>query len=93
MFRAVNLLGGETMKLSELKLGQVANVLHIQEGCDEVVRQRLLDLGFVKGTTIFIENFSPLNDPVAYNVHSSQICLRKKDADQILIEVEEKRTI
>lgn len=79
------------MKLSELHQGQTAKVLHIQEGCDEVIRQRLLDLGFVRGTSIFIENFSPLNDPIAYNVHSSQICLRKKDADQIMIEVEEKK--
>tara|TARA_Y100000782_G_C10151092_1_gene251563 strand:- start:284 stop:532 length:249 start_codon:yes stop_codon:yes gene_type:complete len=76
-------------KLSDLKKGQEATVLKIQENCSDAVRQRMLDLGFVKGARIVVENTSPLNDPVAYNVHHTQICLRRKDASQIWIEVAE----
>ncbi len=72
--------------LSELKKGQQAVIRGIAEDCPSLVRQRLMDLGFVSGTAIAIENISPLGNPVAYLIHRSQISLRREDAHYILIE-------
>lgn len=74
-----------TTNLAQLKKGQKATVKGIKEECDPVSKQRFLDLGFVNGARIFIENISPLKDPIAYTIHQTQICLRKKDAEFILI--------
>lgn len=51
------------------------------------IRQRFLDLGFIKGAEIHIQNISPLGDPIAYNIHNTLIALRKEDTKYILIEI------
>ncbi|WP_430615511.1 FeoA family protein [Flavobacterium sp. JP2137] len=74
------------MNLSELKKGEKARVIGISQGCTAEVHQRFLDLGFVKGVAIEIQNISPLRDPVAYNIHNTLISLRLDDAKMIAIE-------
>lgn len=43
-------------------------------------RQRLLELGFIPGTTSGRVQISPLGDPVAYEVLDAVIALRRCDA-------------
>lgn len=66
--------------LNQLKLGEIAVICGIMVNCDNTIRQRLLDLGFVKGAEVSVQNISPLGDPVAYCVHETLIALRKEDA-------------
>ena len=54
-----------TLTLASLEKGQSAVITGFAPECRQEVRQRLLDLGFVRGTTIRVENVSPLSDPVA----------------------------
>ena len=54
-----------TITLASLKIGQTAVITGFIPECRQEVRQRLLDLGFVRGSKIKIENISPLSDPVA----------------------------
>lgn len=77
------------MHLGELKIGKTATITGISEQCKGETRQRLLDLGFVKGFKVTTQSISPLNDPIAYNIHNTIIALRKNDARNILIEVKE----
>ena len=72
--------------LSELKPGEKACISHIDPNCRTEVRQRFLDLGFVKDTEIWVEAISPLRDPVAYNLHNTLISLRREDARMIYID-------
>ncbi|MDO4763250.1 MAG: FeoA family protein [Flavobacteriaceae bacterium] len=74
------------MHLGELKMGEIATIIGISSECKGEIRQRLLDLGFIKGFKIMIQSISPLNDPIAYNIHNTLIALRKEDAKNILIE-------
>jgi ferrous iron transport protein A len=70
--------------LPRLPLGQSAVVEEVlTEG---VMRRRLLDLGLVPGTRITAILESPLKDPVAYLVKGAVIALRKKEAEQIIVE-------
>lgn len=71
--------------LSELKLGEVATICGIDKDCDNNIRERLLDLGFVKGADVCVQNISPLGDPIAYNIHETLIAIRKEDARYIEI--------
>ena len=75
--------------LGILKKGQVAIIKGLSANCNREVRQRLLDLGFVRGSEISVQNVSPLKDPIAYNIHNTLISLRNEDAANVLIEVKE----
>ncbi|WP_353123029.1 FeoA family protein [Dysgonomonas capnocytophagoides] len=77
------------MKLSELKYGETASITGLSDQCRGEARRRLLDLGFVRGTIITVQNISPLGNPVAYSLRETLIALRTEQADQILIEKED----
>ncbi|MDR2273854.1 MAG: ferrous iron transport protein A [Sphingobacterium sp.] len=72
-------------RLGFLKRDESANITGIAKDCQREVRQRLLDLGFVNGAEIHVQNRSPLGDPIAYCLHGTLISLRKKDALHVLI--------
>lgn len=78
------------MELTSLHKGQQAQIKGIKETCPLEVRHRLLDLGFVIGASVRIQNISPLGDPIAYDIHDTLICLRKDDAFNVLIELTNK---
>ena len=75
-----------TVRLSSLKLNEKASILGISKECRGENRRRLLELGFVKGTTISIDMESPLKNPVAYLVKGTSIALRNDQASKILIQ-------
>lgn len=72
-------------RLSELTYGEEAEIVGIEESCKGEIRRRLLDLGFVRGTIITVQNISPLSNPVAYNLRNTLIALRNEQAQCILI--------
>lgn len=79
------------MHLGLLQKGQSANIIGLSTNCKSEVRQRLLDLGFVRGAEIYIHNISPLKDPIAYSIHDTIISLRNEDANKVLIEIIDKK--
>jgi ferrous iron transport protein B len=70
--------------LDTLEEGECAVLREV--AADHPLYQRLIDLGFVAGTTISCERVSPLGDPVAYGLRGSVIALRREDARLIEIE-------
>ena len=72
-------------RLSELTYGEEAEILGISDNCKGEIRRRLLDLGFVRGTRITVQNISPLSNPVAYSLRNTLIALRNEQAELILI--------
>ncbi len=75
----------EVTRLSQLKMGEVAEVTGLTTACRGAERNRLLDLGVVPGTAIEIEFSSPSGNPVAYRIRTAAIALRRDQADKILI--------
>jgi DtxR family Mn-dependent transcriptional regulator len=71
--------------LSELMPGQKAFINGIDENCQGVERNRLMDLGFVPGTLVEVAVSSPFRDPTAYRVKGGLIALRKNQASKINI--------
>jgi len=75
----------EEQYLASLRPGQQARILNLSPACRGAERRRLLDLGFVPGTTIEAEMASPGGDPMAYRVRETTVALRREQARLIRI--------
>lgn len=70
------------MRLSDLKLGERAEIIAIHVGVSSL---RIMELGMVKGTQVRMTSLAPTGDPIAFQVNDSIVSLRKADAQ--LVEV------
>lgn len=77
---------GETCKLSDLKVGQEGKLISFNNE-NKALRRRLLDMGLTKGVEINIQMISPLGDPVSIELRGYQLCMRKEDMDNVVVEV------
>lgn len=69
--------------LKEAKIGQTVVVRKLNgEGA---IKRRIMDMGIVKGTEIFIRKVAPLGDPIEITVRGYELSLRKADAELIEI--------
>ena len=66
------------MKLSELKKGEKAKVVSIENG-NPTLKRRLLDMGITKDVEVSIKKISPFGDPIDIELRGYELCLRKKD--------------
>ncbi len=73
-------------KLSELKKGQIAKVLKLNNENLEL-RRRLFDMGITRGVIVEIKKVAPLGDPIDIYLRGYELCLRKKDMECIEVEV------
>ncbi|MDZ7606570.1 MAG: FeoA family protein [Cyclobacteriaceae bacterium] len=79
------IISGSKKILSELIPGQRASIDFIDENCQGIERNRLLDLGFVPGAQVEVAISSPFNDPTAYLIKGGLIALRRNQASKIHI--------
>jgi DtxR family Mn-dependent transcriptional regulator len=71
------------MSVKELKPGEKGRVARI-EGTG-AIRQRLLDMGIMSNVLIEIERVSPAGDPIWIKFQGTQLSLRKKEAELIVL--------
>ena len=69
--------------LLDLKSGETGVVLNVLTDFD--LKQRLRDIGFIKGTEVQFLHSSPTGDPRAYKLKSTIVALRNGDAKNIII--------
>ena len=72
------------MNLNNLQI-QESGVVTSVNGNDEITR-RLIEFGFIKGTTVKKIMVVPFRDPTFYELRGTQIALRKTEAERIEIE-------
>jgi Fe2+ transport system protein FeoA len=72
------------VNLSELKEGQAATVLRV--GGNGPFRRRLLEMGFLRGTEIYVEKYAPLKDPIELILKGYHVSLRVDEAANIEVE-------
>lgn len=70
--------------LDRLAVGQRATVSALTAPADQ--ERRMLELGFVPGSSVTAVQESPWGDPVAYSVCGAVIALRRTDARGIVIQ-------
>ncbi len=71
-------------RLSEMKKGEKGVIQKFEETESKV---KLLEMGFLPGEMIRVENIAPLGDPMAVSVTGYSISLRKQDARYIWVEL------
>lgn len=69
-------------KLSDINIGEVAQILRIEE-CD--LHDRFTDLGLVPGTYVKCVGRSPGKDMKAYLIRGAVIALRNVDCQSITV--------
>jgi len=67
-----------TRLLDNEPVGAVVQVVQVQG--DGAFRQRLLEMGFVRGAQVTVVKNAPLLDPVEYTILGSHISLRHTEA-------------
>ncbi|MEJ2039087.1 MAG: FeoA family protein [Desulfosarcinaceae bacterium] len=71
------------MQLSKVRQGQKAVIERI--GGNGALRRRILEMGILKGTEVYVEKYAPLKDPLELIVRGAHISLRVEEADQISV--------
>ena len=70
--------------LRDVKVGETVKVVKLHgEGA---VKRRIMDMGLIKGTEVFVLKVAPLGDPVELTVRGYELSLRKADAEMIEVE-------
>lgn len=73
------------MTLDTLKLNTEAVITQV--GGDGELRCRLLDMGLIPKTRIYIRKVAPLGDPIEVHVRGYELTLRLEDARKIQVEL------
>jgi ferrous iron transport protein A len=74
------------MTLNELKPGQTGVVTRVTLNN---LRKRIIDMGVVNGTRIFVKKLAPLGDPMEIVVRGYLLTIRKAEARAIQIQLAE----
>ena len=72
------------LRLSEMKEGQTGVVERVN-GIGPL-RRRILEMGIVKGTELYVEKYAPLKDPLEIIVKGYHVSLRVEEASQITVD-------
>jgi Fe2+ transport system protein FeoA len=72
------------VNLSDLRQGQTATVVRV--GGDGPFRRRLLEMGFLQGTDVYVEKYAPLRDPIELILKGYHVSLRVDEAARIQVE-------
>ncbi len=67
----------------DLKPGETASVTHVN--ASGAVRQRLLDMGLLPDAHVEVERIAPSGEPVWIRLDGTQLALRRKEAQSVLI--------
>ena len=71
------------MTLTDLAVGQTAVIEDISG--ERIQRMKLLDVGLVPGTEVFVRKIAPMGDPIEVGVRSYVLTLRKAEAALIVV--------
>ncbi len=71
------------LTLDSLPIGKGGKIGYV--GGEGALRLRLLDMGLIPGTDVYVQKAAPLGDPIELCVRGYELTLRKDDAKLISI--------
>jgi len=71
------------MTLKEILPGQFCIVKQVYANN---LRKRIIDMGLITGTKIFVKKTAPLGDPIEISVRGYSLTLRKAEARTIMVD-------
>jgi len=72
------------MLLSEMKEGQTGTITRV--GGEISLRRRILEMGILKGSEVYVEKYAPLKDPLELIIKGAHISLRVQEAARITVD-------
>jgi len=69
--------------LSDLQPGDCARVAELTS--KGAIKQRLLEMGFTRGTVVKLEKYAPMGDPIEFVIKGYHLSLRKEECQCILV--------
>ncbi len=69
--------------LSALQPGDTATVVQVL--AQGRIRQRLLEMGFIRGASLKVEKLAPLGDPMELVIKDYHLSLRREEGQCILV--------
>ncbi|HJW09320.1 MAG TPA: FeoA family protein [Holophagaceae bacterium] len=69
--------------LSQLHPGDRCEVVQVQ--AKGAIRQRLLEMGFIRGASLRVEKLAPLGDPMELVIKGYHLSLRREESSCILV--------
>ena len=54
-----------------------------------VIRRRLFDMGVTPGAEVELVKKAPLGDPLEYKIRNYALTLRKKEAENVIVDIKE----
>jgi Fe2+ transport system protein FeoA len=74
----------QAIPLSQLQPGEQGEVVRLQ--ADGPIRQRLLEMGFIRGARLKVEKLAPLGDPMELVIKGYHLSLRREESACILVQ-------
>lgn len=71
-------------KLSELSLGEKGMIVSLE---DKELELKLMEMGFLQGEEVVVEQIAPLGDPISVMVAGYQVSLRISEADSVMVDL------
>lgn len=75
---------GLSMRLSDMKEGETGKITRI--GGNGALRRRILEMGLLKDSEVYVEKYAPLKDPIELIVKGYHLSMRVNEASQIMVE-------
>ena len=72
-----------SVRLSDLQPGMEGTVVQVQ--ALGTIRQRLLEMGFIRGAHLRVEKLAPLGDPMELVIKGYHLTLRREESSCILV--------
>ena len=69
-------------KLSELRVGEAAVITSLE---DQELVLKLMEMGFLPGEEIVVEQIAPMGVPISVMVAGYQVSLRINEADSVIV--------
>ena len=82
----------DDLTLNTLKPSEVGIITRITSVSPKI-KQRLLEMGLIKGTSIEIVRYAPLGDPIEISIRGYRLSLRKEEAESIIVSKSDTHTL
>lgn len=73
--------------LDKLKINKKGTIVAVKG--QGVTRRRLFDMGVTPGALVTLIKLAPLGDPLEINIRNYELTLRKDEAKNVILEVED----
>lgn len=70
--------------LKDVRVGETVKVVRVSGSGP--LRRRIMDMGIIRGTAVFVRKVAPLGDPIEVTVRGYELSLRRDDIAIIEIE-------